>query len=117
MVVSKLQLPALLIKTTGPIWMHLLGYRTRTIVQATAASSGLMLIALSTFVQDDMKRLAIQLLGVSLCSVQNAVGEPSYLALSSVCSSPASALAAWSTGTGLAGLLGTRVEEVRDELT
>uniref|UniRef100_A0A7S4L226 Battenin n=1 Tax=Guillardia theta TaxID=55529 RepID=A0A7S4L226_GUITH len=101
-----LQLPALLIKTTGPTWMHLLGYRTRTIVQATAASSGLMLIALSTFVEDDMKRLAIQLLGVSLCSVQNAVGEPSYLALSSVCLRPASALAAWSTGTGLAGLLG-----------
>ncbi|CAP31765.2 Protein CBR-CLN-3.2 [Caenorhabditis briggsae] len=93
-------IPALIIKMSAPMFIHRVpfGIRHTTVVLLQAASFLIVGISDST---------GIALFGVILASFGSGLGEISYLALSS--NYPSSVVAAWSSGTGGAGLIGASV--------
>lgn len=91
--------PGLIVKATGPFWFDFVGYKLRLMVAT-------ILMALSfALVGFGRHSLVAQLFGVAACSAQSALGEASLLALSSRYVG-SKAVAAWSSGTGFAGVFG-----------
>ncbi|CAJ1443808.1 unnamed protein product [Effrenium voratum] len=91
-------LPSLLMKITGPYWFHYVSYRCRIRTLAV-----LMVITLVTVAWG--RDPHVKLLGVAICSLASGVGEASMLAMASFYD-PKPCLAAWSSGTGFAGIAG-----------
>lgn len=89
-------------KASAPWWFDCVSYGTRL-----AAASCAMLLSFLLVGPVGRGVLPLQLAGVLACSVQSALGEASLLALASRhAGRGASAVAAWSSGTGFAGILG-----------
>ncbi|CAK9008602.1 Protein BTN1 [Durusdinium trenchii] len=91
-------LPTLLVKLTGPYWFHYVSYRCRMNFIAI-----LMVFCLCIVAWGDST--SIKLLGVAICSLASGVGEASLLAMASFYETKP-CLAAWSSGTGFAGIAG-----------
>ena len=94
--------PSFMVKLTGPYWFHYFSYRTRAIMCSLTMIASFLMVG---FGQKGNNRGAI-LSGVSLSSAQSGLGEASFLALCSYFDQPSSALTAWSSGTGFAGIFG-----------
>eukprot|EP00913_Durusdinium_trenchii_P024059 g22595.t1 len=88
----------LLVKLTGPYWFHYVSYRCRMNFIAI-----LMVFCLCIVAWGDST--SIKLLGVAICSLASGVGEASLLAMASFYETKP-CLAAWSSGTGFAGIAG-----------
>ncbi|CAM9303776.1 unnamed protein product [Ectocarpus fasciculatus] len=93
--------PGLMMKLTGPYWFHHVPYKLRVLITAFQMSASFALVAIG--LQLDI--FALMLLGVAIGSSQAGFGEASFLALTSFYDSRR-ALTAWSSGTGLAGIMG-----------
>jgi len=91
-------LPTLLVKLTGPYWFHYVSYRCRI-----NFNSVLMVICLVTVAWG--RSTYVKLLGVAICSLGSGIGEASLLAMASFYEAKP-CLAAWSSGTGFAGIAG-----------
>lgn len=94
-------IPGLMMKLTGPYWFHKVPYKLRILITAMQMSTSFILVAVG--LQLDV--FALMLLGVAIGSSQAGFGEASFLALTSFYDSRR-ALTFWSSGTGLAGILG-----------
>eukprot|EP00605_Chrysophyceae_sp_TOSAG23-4_P001452 GSChrysophyteH1.ASY1.ANO1.1587.1 assembled CDS len=95
-------LPSLTIKLTGPYWYHLLSYRQRVIVGTVLMALSFIFVAIG----GPNNLTGLQLLGVAMGSAQSGLGEASFLALASFYNPSRKALTAWSSGTGVAGIVG-----------
>ena len=122
-------LPAVLVKATGPFWMHLVHYPTRVALVAAGNIAGLLLLALGRPLGSalgggagEVFPLASALTGVALASAAGGLGEPTFLSYTARFAQEeqqdeikdeqdkdggaAEALALWASGTGFAGVLG-----------
>ncbi|VDL62951.1 unnamed protein product [Nippostrongylus brasiliensis] len=91
-------LPTLFVKLTFPFFMQRIPFVFRHVLVCLLQSTSYFVVAFS---QD----VAMSLAGVCFASLGSGIGEISYLALAS--HYPVLAIAAWSSGTGGAGLLGS----------
>ena len=96
------EIPSLLVKLSGPYWFHKVSYRVRVIVSSFLMAIMFLTVALGSIYGN----VWMQLVGVCIGSAQSGVGESSFLALASFYNPSRRALTAWSSGTGMAGLLG-----------
>uniref|UniRef100_A0A7S2Q9G3 Protein BTN n=1 Tax=Zooxanthella nutricula TaxID=1333877 RepID=A0A7S2Q9G3_9DINO len=90
--------PTLVVKLTAPYWFHYISYRGRVWLSALLMVACLVIVAWA-------ESSAVKLFGVALVAFQSGVGESSMLAMASFYDSK-KCLAAWSSGTGFAGILG-----------
>ncbi len=95
--------PSVLVKLVAPYFIHAVPYRLRVIIFAALSASGMLLIAL-TPASTDARTVAVKLAGVALASLSSGGGELSFLGLTHFYGH--SSLAAWSSGTGGAGVVG-----------
>jgi battenin len=93
-------LPSLIIKASLPHIMHRIPYLHRIIMCTLLSMISLWLVSFSLGIE-------WTLLGIVLASASSGMGELSFLSLCSFYDQPA--LASWSIGTGLAGVLGSLV--------
>eukprot|EP00913_Durusdinium_trenchii_P024058 g22594.t1 len=97
--------PSLTMKLTGPYWFHYVSYRCRINLMAFFMVLCLCIVAWGNSGH-------VKLLGVGFCSLAAGMGEASILAMTSFYDAQ-SCLAAWSSGTGFAGIAG-RLRSVRE---
>jgi battenin len=95
-------LPAFLAQLTGPYWYHYLSYRTRMKLVAACMCASFCLVAYGQ-VQGS---LYVQFAGIAITSFQSGFGEASFLAFSSFYPNSRLVLTGWSSGTGMAGIVG-----------
>ncbi|KHJ93977.1 CLN3 protein [Oesophagostomum dentatum] len=91
-------LPSLVVKLTFPFFMHRIPFVFRHLFVCLLQSASYFVVAFSV-------NVPMSLAGVCFAAFGSGIGEISYLALAS--HYPALAIAAWSSGTGAAGLLGS----------
>jgi battenin len=91
--------PTALVKVTAPLWFDRVSYRVRLVASALIMASSFLCVALTG-------STGLQLVGVALGSLSCGLGEASFLAMVHYFDGAATMLAAWSSGTGLAGILG-----------
>jgi len=96
-------MPSFLTKLLAPYFIHRISYRVRIIVFVLLSSSGMFLIALTPSTASGGS-VSVKLLGVVLASLSSGGGELSFLGLTHYYGH--FSLAAWSSGTGGAGLVG-----------
>ena len=94
-------LPELLVKATAPFWWHRSTYRAKIIFTGCCFAVNMVLVSSNLGLP-----VPLQLLGVALSDLGGGLGEASVLALSQFYEDPGWQLSAWSSGTGLAGVLG-----------
>jgi battenin len=106
-------LPSLLIKLTAPYWFDRINYKAR--MAAATVFMAIAFVVTAWFTRTNFNnenaslRLAGELMGVALISCQCGIGEASLLALAGKTDGitlNAKALTAFSSGTGLAGIMG-----------
>ncbi|KAI4733575.1 Rgp1-domain-containing protein [Aureobasidium sp. EXF-12298] len=100
--------PSFLVKLTAPYYIHLVPYNLRILAFVALSTCGMLLVALSPSAADpnvDGGSISIKMLGVILASISSGGGELSFLGLTHFYG-PFS-LAAWGSGTGGAGLVGS----------
>ncbi|KAG9799961.1 Rgp1-domain-containing protein, partial [Aureobasidium melanogenum] len=100
--------PSLLVKLTAPYYIHLVPYNLRILAFVALSSCGMLLVALSPSSTDPNANngsISVKMLGVILASISSGGGELSFLGLTHFYG-PFS-LAAWGSGTGGAGLIGS----------
>ncbi|KAI4727140.1 Rgp1-domain-containing protein [Aureobasidium sp. EXF-10728] len=100
--------PSFLVKLTAPYYIHLIPYNLRILAFVILSSCGMLLVALSPSSADpnqDNASITVKMLGVILASISSGGGELSFLGLTHFYG-PFS-LAAWGSGTGGAGLVGS----------
>jgi battenin len=91
-------IPGMLVKVTGPFWLHLLSYRVRCWINT-------LLTMVSFVVVSQFEDSAVlKLLGVCVSSFACGMGEVSLLSYTSFFHPKV--VQAWSSGTGLAGVAG-----------
>jgi battenin len=90
--------PGIILKASAPYWVHTVPYAARVLACAALMSASFAVVGLSS-------SRGPQLAGVVLASLQGALGEASFLALSSYYNADAT-ITAWSSGTGFAGVFG-----------
>jgi battenin len=90
--------PGLIVKATGPYWFHAVPYRVRSVAIAALMGISYTTVALSG-------SRGWQLLGVVFASLQGGLGEATTLSLTAYYRS-GTAITAWSSGTGFAGIAG-----------
>ncbi|KAL6731853.1 hypothetical protein Aduo_002678 [Ancylostoma duodenale] len=91
-------LPSLFVKLTFPFFMHRIPFVFRHLLVCVLQASSYFVVAFSV-------NVPMSLAGVCFAAFGSGIGEISYLALAS--HYPTLAIAAWSSGTGAAGLLGS----------
>ncbi|MCJ1467298.1 battenin CLN3 protein [Pseudocyphellaria aurata] len=96
--------PSFLMKLCAPYFIHNLPYPVRVIGFVLLSTCGMLLVAL-TPPYTDGGTIGTKMAGVVLASISSGLGELSFLALTHFYG-PFS-LAAWGSGTGGAGLIGT----------
>jgi hypothetical protein len=94
-------LPELIVKATSPFWWHLFSYRAKAL--AVGVLFGVNMVLVHAGLQ---LPIWARLLGVGLNDVGSGLGEASVLALSQFYPNPRTLLTAWSSGTGMAGIVG-----------
>lgn len=100
--------PSFLVKLTAPYYIHLVPYNLRILAFVALSTCGMLLVALSPSAADpnvDGGSISVKMLGVILASISSGGGELSFLGLTHFYG-PFS-LAAWGSGTGGAGLIGS----------
>lgn len=112
-------LPSFLVKLIAPYFIHVIPYPVRVLTFVALSAGGMLIIALSTDAHTDAHSsslststssagssasVALKLFGVALASVSSGGGELSFLGLTHWYGRHG--LAAWSSGTGAAGLVG-----------
>jgi battenin len=100
--------PSFLVKLTAPYYIHLVPYNLRILAFVALSTCGMLLVALSPSAADpnlDGGSISVKMLGVILASISSGGGELSFLGLTHFYG-PFS-LAAWGSGTGGAGLVGS----------
>lgn len=96
-------LPSFLVKLTAPYYIHIIPYPIRVIIFVLLSAGGMLIIALSPSTHD-ASSVVLKLFGVALASLSSGGGELSFLGLTHYYGH--ASLAAWSSGTGGAGLVG-----------
>ncbi|CAB3396523.1 unnamed protein product [Caenorhabditis bovis] len=91
-------LPALIVQTTFPFFMHRFPFGFRAVLVFLLQSSSYFIVAYST-------SIAMSLTGVCLASLGQGIGEITFLAMAA--HYIPETIAAWSSGTGGAGLIGS----------
>ena len=92
--------PSILVTATLPSWFHLVSYSTRIWLVALFNVACLLCVGLSS-------QLVVQLVGVCLGAFGSSLGEASFLGYTARFPSKGQAeIAAWSSGTGFAGIAG-----------
>ncbi|KAL8377703.1 hypothetical protein RB595_008407 [Gaeumannomyces hyphopodioides] len=94
-------LPSFLTKLVAPYFIHRVPYATRVAALAAVSAAGMLLVALTP----PDRPVAARLAGVVLASLSSGAGELSFLGLTHHYG--AMSLAAWGSGTGGAGLVGS----------
>ncbi|KAI1420766.1 Batten's disease protein Cln3 [Xylaria sp. FL1777] len=94
-------LPAFSTKLIAPYFIHRVPYPLRIVVFAAVSSVGMFMIA---FTRPD-ESVAVKMVGVMLASLSSGGGELSFLGLTHYYGHIS--LAAWGSGTGAAGLIGS----------
>ncbi|KAI5206911.1 putative Golgi integral membrane protein [Aureobasidium subglaciale] len=100
--------PSFLVKLTAPYYIHLIPYNLRILAFVALSSCGMLLVALSPGSPGSdvhATSITVKMLGVILASISSGGGELSFLGLTHFYG-PFS-LAAWGSGTGGAGLVGS----------
>lgn len=95
--------PSFACKLTAPYFIHLVPYPVRVIIFVALSVLGMLIIALTPATTDG-GAISTKLAGIVLASLSSGGGELSFLGLTHYYG-PFS-LAAWSSGTGAAGLVG-----------
>lgn len=96
-------MPSFLLKLCAPYFIHVVPYSLRVTLFVLTSTGGMLLIAL-TPPYTDGNTITTKLAGVVLASLSSGAGELSFLGLTHYYG--LSSLAAWSSGTGGAGLVG-----------
>eukprot|EP00927_Polykrikos_kofoidii_P075251 TRINITY_DN71362_c0_g1_i1.p1 TRINITY_DN71362_c0_g1~~TRINITY_DN71362_c0_g1_i1.p1 ORF type:complete len:409 (+),score=50.01 TRINITY_DN71362_c0_g1_i1:30-1256(+) len=92
--------PALVVAFTIPFWADLVEYRSRAFIASTLMAMAFVTVAFGS-------TLEVKLLGVAAASFQGGLGEATMLGLAAKFHPfSRTALAAWSSGTGFAGIFG-----------
>ncbi|CCC07611.1 unnamed protein product [Sordaria macrospora k-hell] len=94
-------MPSFLTKLVAPYFIHRIPYASRIFVFVALSSAGMLLIAFTPPSQS----VAVKLIGVVLSSISSGGGELSFLGLTHYYGHMS--LAAWGSGTGGAGLIGS----------
>jgi len=95
--------PSFFVKLIAPYFIEAVPYASRVITFALLSTGGMLIIALTSSEQDS-STIAIKLIGVAFASLSSGGGELSFLGLTHHYGQKS--LAAWSSGTGGAGLVG-----------
>ena len=95
--------PSFLLKLVAPYFIAKVSYGVWIVAFVVLSASGMLIIGLSPAGQDHVSVIT-KLIGIALASVSSGGGELSFLALTHFYGQQS--LAAWSAGTGGAGLLG-----------
>ncbi|GAM84433.1 hypothetical protein ANO11243_024290 [Dothideomycetidae sp. 11243] len=93
--------PSFFLKLVAPYFLHRISYNRRVAICVLLASVGMALVALTP---PHPAAVATKMIGIILASLSSGGGELSFLALTSFYGP--TALAAWGSGTGGAGLVG-----------
>ncbi len=95
--------PELIVKATSPFWWHLASYRTKILIVGLCFGVNMVLVHAGLGLS-----VPLQLLGVALNDFGSGLGEASVLGLSQFYGRDLSRtlLTAWSSGTGMAGVVG-----------
>lgn len=96
-------LPSFLMKLIAPYYIHEIPYSIRTLIFCGLSTWGMLLVALTPDAQTGGS-IVTKLFGVVMASLSSGGGELSFLGLTHYYGP--SSLAAWSSGTGGAGLAG-----------
>ncbi|KAF2236638.1 putative Golgi integral membrane protein [Viridothelium virens] len=96
-------IPGFIVKLIAPYFIHVVPYRSRIPAFAAGSCCGMLLIALTPG-SKSAGAIAVKMVGVGLASACSGGGELSFLGLTHYYDQ--FSLAAWSSGTGAAGLLG-----------
>ncbi|EED92444.1 cln3-like protein, partial [Thalassiosira pseudonana CCMP1335] len=96
------QVPGLIVKITAPYWFHRVSYKARLLTASLSMGLACFLVG------DQWFGLFFELIGVSFISLQCNLGEASILALAGKFDSTQQnrCITAFSSGTGLAGIVG-----------
>lgn len=97
-------IPSFLMKLVAPYFIHVVPYSLRVILFALISSWGMLLIAF-TPAYTDGGTITTKMAGVILASLSSGAGELSFLGLTHFYGN--TSLAAWGSGTGGAGLVGS----------
>jgi battenin len=98
-------LPAFIIKLIAPYFIHRMPHPLRIVIMCALSAGGMFLIALTPSVTEDNGSISLKLFGVAMAALSAGGGELSLLGLTHYYG-PFS-LAAWGSGTGGAGLVGS----------
>ena len=93
-------MPELCCKLTAPFWWRLSSYRAKIIFAGLCMCASHLLVLLPGL------PVEIRLLGVALGDLGGGLGEATHLALSQHFTNPSIQISAWSSGTGMAGVVG-----------
>ncbi|KAI4142930.1 MAG: hypothetical protein LQ340_007163, partial [Diploschistes diacapsis] len=96
-------IPGFTVKLLAPYFIHHVPYSLRVVVCCALSAAGMLLNAL-TPAYTDGGTISTKMAGVVLASMSSGAGELSFLGLTHYYGQ--SSLAAWSSGTGAAGLVG-----------
>lgn len=109
-------LPSFLVKLTAPYYIHVIPYSIRVGICAALSAGGMLVVALSgdEGSAGSSGGVWLKILGIALASLSSGGGELSFLGLTHFYRQASQqgggganlSLAAWSSGTGAAGLVG-----------
>ena len=94
-------LPSIVVKLSGPYWFHFFSYKARATFVTISFVVSFVLIGLFVGVSQ-----GLCFLGIVAGAFGSAIGEASFLALSSFYAKPRTCITMWSSGTGFSGVLG-----------
>ena len=95
-------LPSFLVQLTGPYWYHYISYTNRMKMVATCMCISFIAVAFGQIYNN----LYLQFFGIAITSFQSGFGEVSFLSFSAFYPNSRLVLTGWSSGTGMAGIVG-----------
>lgn len=93
-------LPSLVFKVSAPFFFHTVPYKSRIYLLIALSFFGMQIVA-------NVETLQLKILGIVMASLSSGIGEVTFLQLTHYFDN--SAVHAWSSGTGAAGLVGSFV--------
>ena len=95
-------LPSFLTQISGPYWYHYISYANRMKIVASCMVVSFVAVAIGQIYSN----LYLQFLGIAITSFQSGFGEASFLSFSAFYPNSRLVLTGWSSGTGMAGIVG-----------
>ncbi len=95
-------LPSFLTQISGPYWYHYISYANRMKIVASCMIVSFLAVAIGQIYNN----LYLQFLGIVFTSFQSGFGEASFLSFSAFYPNSRLVLTGWSSGTGMAGIVG-----------